>query len=820
MMIDFGNNGYIQHPYYNGGQKKSHVNGNIEPKSSATPVITNVNAASHRLSMQLEEDNWYARHRMGLTDDNPLTTATAAMLNLNGGDEHTQTHMGLLYDYYRQPNGDKGGSGKSLNDIWHSGNHESTVEVSTIRTAGSTGQTMHRSAHAHHLYKSQQHNQDTTCGGILRNSPDHSTASMRSHHSSPSSSDQSLNAGHHSPHSTSPGTNHAVVSSSTFSSHTKHDAEGNSVIMKQEQHTELPPIHQAAFGAYYPAQAVPYVTSLTDQTVLLQAANGEYYRAPIATASTMMDYGYGFQARVQTQFQDPSLVDHMTVERYRQAFPQSMSSHIPGMNVDLPSPDSGLGEGLASREHSNSQQQMYDSYNANNEAHNSFVTSASLMSPETSTSESPRLTPTLSNRRNSSTERTPVEKLGSVNPIVNIPKVFSNVGFRYYLESPISTSQKREEDRITYINKGQFYPITLEYIPDPDKPLKSQTVKSTIMLVFREEKTSEEEAKAWQFWHSRQHSIKQRIFDADTKNSIGLVGCIEETSHNAISVYWNPHEGPAKVNIAVQCLSTDFSNQKGVKGLPLHIQIDTHEDLRAQGKPFHRGYCQIKIFCDKGAERKTRDEERRAAKRKMAAAGRKKLDDLYHPNIERSEFYAMADLAKPPLLFTPAEDLDRLPPMELGLFYNAGNGSEPKPDDEDIRSERASSIVDNVLPPAKRIKIVPPVSERVMLYMRKESDEAYTALHLVPPTIKGLTQAIYLKYGADPNKITKIFKKNSQGSTVEMDDDMVRLYSNEDTFVINFQQNAEDDTLHVYLTELPYEPRADSSSTSLQNIPS
>lgn len=149
----------------------------------------------------------------------------------------------------------------------------------------------------------------------------------------------------------------------------------------------------------------------------------------------------------------------------------------------------------------------------------------------------------------------------------------------------------------------------------------------------------------------------------------------------------------------------------------------------------------------------------------MAAAGRKKLDDLYHPNIERSEFYAMADLAKPPLLFTPAEDLDRLPPMELGLFYNAGNGSEPKPDDEDIRSERASSIVDNVLPPAKRIKIVPPVSERgtvartltqtignsllkhhsvllVMLYMRKESDEAYTALHLVPPTIKGLTQAV------------------------------------------------------------------------------
>ena len=53
----------------------------------------------------------------------------------------------------------------------------------------------------------------------------------------------------------------------------------------------------------------------------------------------------------------------------------------------------------------------------------------------------------------------------------------SDVGFKYYLESPISTSQRREDDRITYINKGQFYGITLEYVPDPDRPLKCSTVK-------------------------------------------------------------------------------------------------------------------------------------------------------------------------------------------------------------------------------------------------------------------------------------------------------------------------------------------------------
>ena len=52
--------------------------------------------------------------------------------------------------------------------------------------------------------------------------------------------------------------------------------------------------------------------------------------------------------------------------------------------------------------------------------------------------------------------------------------------------------------------------------------------------------------------------VKQRIIDVDTKNSLGLVGHIEKLSHNALAVYWNPLESPAKVNLAVQCLSTDF----------------------------------------------------------------------------------------------------------------------------------------------------------------------------------------------------------------------------------------------------------------------
>lgn len=71
-----------------------------------------------------------------------------------------------------------------------------------------------------------------------------------------------------------------------------------------------------------------------------------------------------------------------------------------------------------------------------------------------------------------------------INININFPPHirFPSQGFRYHMESPISSSQRREDDRITYINKGQFYGITLEYVHDPEHPLKNQTVKVSFIL--------------------------------------------------------------------------------------------------------------------------------------------------------------------------------------------------------------------------------------------------------------------------------------------------------------------------------------------------
>ena len=37
-----------------------------------------------------------------------------------------------------------------------------------------------------------------------------------------------------------------------------------------------------------------------------------------------------------------------------------------------------------------------------------------------------------------------------------------------------------------------------------------------------------------------------------------------------------------------------------LQGIPLHLQIDTYEDLtNPDAEPIHRGLCQIKVFRDK-----------------------------------------------------------------------------------------------------------------------------------------------------------------------------------------------------------------------------
>ncbi|NWS31178.1 GRHL1 protein, partial [Polioptila caerulea] len=370
----------------------------------------------------------------------------------------------------------------------------------------------------------------------------------------------------------------------------------------------------------------------------------------------------------------------------------------------------------------------------------------------------------------------------------------SGNNFEYTLEASKSLRQKPGDSTMTYLNKGQFYPITLKEVSSTEgihHPISK--VRSVIMVVFAEDKTREDQLRHWKYWHSRQHTAKQRCIDiADYKESFNTISNIEEIAYNAISFTWDINE-EAKVFISVNCLSTDFSSQKGVKGLPLNLQIDTYSYNNRSNKPVHRAYCQIKVFCDKGAERKIRDEERKQSKRKGKCTDpSSQLNAFSDVKVPMLPSHKRTDIT----IFKPFMDLDTQPVLFIPdvHFANLQRGAHVLPvaseelEGESSNMKRGTYIgeEDFIATPNKMARIEEP--KRVLLYVRKESEEVFDALMLKTPSLKGLMEAISDKYDVPFDKIGKIFKKCKKGILVNMDDNIVKHYSNEDTFQLQIEE--------------------------------
>uniref|UniRef100_H3DIW1 Grainyhead-like transcription factor 1 n=1 Tax=Tetraodon nigroviridis TaxID=99883 RepID=H3DIW1_TETNG len=350
--------------------------------------------------------------------------------------------------------------------------------------------------------------------------------------------------------------------------------------------------------------------------------------------------------------------------------------------------------------------------------------------------------------------------------------------FEYTLEASKSLRQKTGDGTMTYLNKGQFYPITLREIDNKTVQQPITKVRSVVMVVFGEEKCRDDQLKHWKYWHSRQHTAKQRCLDiADYKESFNTIGNIEEISYNAISFTWDTND-EAKIFISVNCLSTDFSSQKGVKGLPLNLQIDTYSYNNRSNKPIHRAYCQIKVFCDKGAERKIRDEERKQSRRKVV--------DVKVPILQKRNdvtvFKMMTDFETQPILFIPDIHFSTFQrhavPVSAQSSAHCSSGIKRLPFSDD---EFAS-------PPSKMAREEEPKKATVLLYVRKEAEEVFDAVMLKNPTLKGLVEAISEKYELPLEKMGKVYKKCKKGILVHMDDNIIKHYSNEDTFQITVEE--------------------------------
>ncbi|KAI7878628.1 hypothetical protein K492DRAFT_208814 [Lichtheimia hyalospora FSU 10163] len=200
-------------------------------------------------------------------------------------------------------------------------------------------------------------------------------------------------------------------------------------------------------------------------------------------------------------------------------------------------------------------------------------------------------------------------------PPVSCPSP-SNFRYDIVLEAPpAAATQRVEESPVTYLNKSQYYCINLT-----DTGGYDGVITSTLAITFHEESHRRLTANYWRFWLGQQQDPQSaRALDLHVERSSGIsnVQCPE---FDRVVFEWNGKRG-ATIHVRFNCLSTDFSRIKGVKGIPLRLHMETKipssaNNVTTPNTCSEATYCKIKLFRDKasalriGAERKNKDDAR------------------------------------------------------------------------------------------------------------------------------------------------------------------------------------------------------------------
>ncbi|KAI8369203.1 CP2 transcription factor-domain-containing protein [Choanephora cucurbitarum] len=239
----------------------------------------------------------------------------------------------------------------------------------------------------------------------------------------------------------------------------------------------------------------------------------------------------------------------------------------------------------------------------------------------------------------------------------------SPIRFEVRLEAPTAASQKSDEPALTYLNKGQYYTIVLN-----DTQRYDGDINSTVSITFHDENHRMSATDYWKFWLTQQKdSDEAKAVELDLARSSGAQA-IDGRMFDRVSFKWNGKQG-ATIHIRFNCLSTDFSRIKGVKGIPLRLQIQSEQlpseqDIRFSQFFNEKTYCRIKLFRDKGAERKNKDDAKHIERQ---------LEKLRGKNGEPHPFWLTYSPTLPYTLFkelvSPEDDLQ---PSYTSIFENKG----------------------------------------------------------------------------------------------------------------------------------------------------
>lgn len=185
--------------------------------------------------------------------------------------------------------------------------------------------------------------------------------------------------------------------------------------------------------------------------------------------------------------------------------------------------------------------------------------------------------------------------------------------FSFDLKAPTAHGLKIGQETITYINRSQPYEIKLHYNNQDGHASSDTLFKSTLKLEFSELRLRNCEQEIFDQW-SRDHPM-ERLLEIDKVGCDGLSNFQNDEQLNSISFYWSPLH-LSILTVKMNCLSTEFAARKhgGEKGVPLLLVMDTATPTTH----LHRGACTIKVFKDKGADRKQKQDQQKLEKLDVA----------------------------------------------------------------------------------------------------------------------------------------------------------------------------------------------------------
>ncbi|PLB49751.1 hypothetical protein P170DRAFT_192213 [Aspergillus steynii IBT 23096] len=199
--------------------------------------------------------------------------------------------------------------------------------------------------------------------------------------------------------------------------------------------------------------------------------------------------------------------------------------------------------------------------------------------------------------------------------------------YRVTLHAPTATFNQTREIPVTYLNRCQPYLISVTDTRPPSFRVHPARYRTYVRISFDNAAQREDPTGSWRLWRDGRGLSEARKRDGKL-SAVEFVNVrndgfreegaahveLQGSSFDGFCVEWtvDPHavRVGCEMHVAFNCLSTDFSLSKGVKGAPLRLCAKT--ELVSQGLIQQPGapssteicYCKVKVFRDHGAERK------------------------------------------------------------------------------------------------------------------------------------------------------------------------------------------------------------------------